>query len=113
MSDTPDKDPKWLDEFEDLANEELGEGSACEQVHPIVERWFTKLLDGEPPTSKPSVEQAMVCLTTEVLNTLPEETSNAILEVMDEEDFAEWVEMVLLIGRAFEQSLRSGELDDL
>ena len=32
----PDPRPDWLDDFEDLANEELTDSSACDQVHPIV-----------------------------------------------------------------------------
>jgi hypothetical protein len=106
-------DPQWLEEFQQLADEQLGHGSSCEQVHPIVERWFDKLLEGDPPTSRPSVEQAMACLTTEVMNTLPEEVVETISEVMDEEEFYVWIEQVLLIGRSFEMSLRDGELDDL
>ncbi len=107
------QDPQWLEEFQHLADEQLGHGSSCEQVHPIVERWFDKLLEGDPPTSRPSVEQAMACLTTEVMSTLPEEVVETISEVMDEEEFYVWIEQVLLIGRAFEMSLRDGELDDL
>ncbi|NWF70596.1 MAG: hypothetical protein HXY40_16025 [Chloroflexi bacterium] len=106
-------DPQWLDEFQKMADEQLGDGSACQQIHPIVERWFEDLLEGEPPRSRPSVEQAMACLTTEVITTLPEEVQEAIAEVVDEEEFYAWVEQVLLIGRAFEMSLRSGQLDDL
>jgi hypothetical protein len=106
-------DPQWLDEFNQLADEQLGHGSACEQVHPIVERWFDNLLEGDPPTSRPSVEQAMMCLATEVLSTLPQEVLDTIGEVMDEDEFYVWIEQVLLIGRSFEMSLRNGELDDL
>jgi hypothetical protein len=106
-------DPRWLDEFEDLANQELEEGSSCEQVHPIVEKWFTRLMDGEPPESRPSIMQAMACLSTEVLNNLPDEMVDGLLDYMEEDDLALWVEHILLIGRAFEISLRSGDLDDL
>jgi hypothetical protein len=109
----PQNDPKWLEEFQELANQQLGEGSSCEQVHPVVERWLTKLFESEPPTSRPSVEQAMACLTTEMLNLLPEEVLDTVLETMDEDELIIWVETVLLIGRAFETSLNNGELDDL
>jgi hypothetical protein len=106
-------DPQWLEEFNQMADEQLGHGSACEQVHPIVEQWLDKLLQGEPPASRPSVEQAMMCLATEVIATLPAEVMEIIAEVMDEDEFYVWIEQVLLIGRAFEMSLRNGELDDL
>ena len=46
------EDPNWLDEFEDLANQQLDYGSSCEQVHPIVERWFQKLMENDPPESR-------------------------------------------------------------
>jgi hypothetical protein len=106
-------DPHWLDEFEDLANRELPDGSACEQVHPIVEEWFHQLMAQEPPTSRPSVEQATACLTTEVINTFPDDVYEALLEQFDEDEVAAWVEQILRIGRAFEASLRDGKLDDL
>jgi hypothetical protein len=110
--DSPD-DPNWLDEFEDLANQELQDGSACEQVHPIVEKWFQKLMAGAPPESRPSVAQAMACLSTEILNQMPDELVDPILEHVPEDDFALWIEHILLVGRAFEIALRTGELDDL
>ena len=115
MSDhtNPQNEPDWLDEFEDMANDRLGEGSACEQVHPIVDQWYTKLLEGEPPTSRDSVVQAMSCLATEILYDSPEELVNAVLEHVSEEEVAAFIEYVLLVGRAFEISLRNGELDDL
>ena len=51
MSETTD-DPNWLDEFQELANRKLGSGSSCEQVHPVVERWYNALLEREPPASR-------------------------------------------------------------
>jgi hypothetical protein len=109
----PQSDPDWLDEFEDMANDRLGEGSACEQVHPIIDKWYTKLLEGEPPTSRDSVVQAMSCLATEILYDSPEDLVNAVLEKVSEDEVAAFIEYVLLVGRAFEISLRNGELDDL
>lgn len=113
MTDQSPEDPRWLDEFEDLANRQLEDGSSCEQVHPIVETWFRKVMQGEPPQSRPSVQQAMACLATEVLYSSPDDLLEALSEMVDEDDLAVWVEHILLIGRAFEASLRNGELDDL
>lgn len=113
MSDHSSEDPKWLDEFEDLANRELDEGSSCEQIHPIVERWFQRLIEGEPPQSRDSVMQAMACLSTEVLYSTPDDLIESLTERMSEDDLATWIEHILLIGRAFESALRNGELDDL
>lgn len=113
MSDESPNDPQWLDEFEDLANRQLEDGSSCEQVHPIVEGWFHKLMEGEPPPSRPSIMQAMACLSTEVLHSTPDELIESLMEVMDEDDLAVWIEHILLIGRAFESSLRTGDFDDL
>jgi len=106
-------DPDWLDEIEELANSQLEDGSSCEQVHPIVEHWYTKLLEGEPPTSRDSVLQAMSCLSTEILFDTPEDMLDTLMENMDEEDVAGWIEYILMIGRAFEIALRNGDLDDL
>lgn len=115
MNDTPSPDdyPEWLRAIEDLANSQLGEGSSCEQVHPIVARWFDKLMDSDPPASRDSVMQAVSCLATEVLYSSPDDVTNSLLEQVEEDDVALWIEQILLIGRAFEIALRNGELDDL
>lgn len=113
MTNHPPDDPRWLDEFEDLANRELDEGSSCDQVHPIVEKWFQQLMEGEPPESRDSVMQAMACLSTEILYNSPNELVESLLENMTEDDLATWIEHILLVGRAFENALRSGDLDDL
>ena len=113
MSDQTPNDPDWLDEFQELANRELGEGSACEQVHPIVENWYHQLMHRETLASRDAVLQAMSCLSTEVLSDAPGEVLEEVLKHIDEEALASWVEYVLMIGRAFESALRSGELDDL
>lgn len=110
--DQPD-DLNWLDEFQELANDQLDDGSSCEQVHPIIERWFTKLMEGEPPESRDSVAQAMACLATEVMYNTPEDFLEALMENVDEDDLVLWIEHLLLVGRAFEIALRKGELDDL
>ena len=113
MSDQPPNEPDWLDEFQELANRELADGSSCEQVHPIVERWYRGLMQSEPPPSRDSVLQAMACLTTEILHDAPEDVLEEVLKQVDEDTLASWVEYVLMIGRAFEAALRSGDLDDL
>ncbi|MBE2181975.1 MAG: hypothetical protein IAE89_01000 [Anaerolineae bacterium] len=108
----PDE-PEWLDEFRDLANRELQEGSSCEQVHPVVESWYHRMLQQPPPQSRDSVLQAMACLATEVLHSSPDEMVDDILAVVDEDTLVSWIEYVLMVGRAFEGGLRGGELDDL
>ncbi len=115
MSEHPEHEdsPDWLRSIEDLANEQLGDGSACEQVHPIVVRWFEKLMQGEPPLSRDAVQQAVSCLATEVYYSTPVEVAEALENTLEEEDVILWVEQILLIGRAFEGALRRGELDDL
>lgn len=108
-----DRRPQWWDEFEEMADQQLEAGASCEQVHPVVERWFDQLMAAEPPVSRPSVEQALACLTTEILNTAPDDLMESLLESVTEEDLASFVEQLLHIGRAFERSLQNGELDDL
>ncbi|MBZ0296872.1 MAG: hypothetical protein K8L99_30200 [Anaerolineae bacterium] len=112
-SQPPNDQPDWLDPFEQLANEQLDRGSSCDQVHPIVANWFDKLMDGAPPESRDSVLQANSCLATEVLFSSPEYLIESMLERASEDEIATWIEQILMIGRAFEISLRSGELDDL
>ncbi|PJF44819.1 MAG: hypothetical protein CUN55_01920 [Phototrophicales bacterium] len=106
--------PDWLEEFEDLANRELAEGSACEQIHPMIEAWYTELMNDEPPPSRDSVLQAIACLSTEVLTDMPEVLLST-LELNDEsqEALILWVQEILMIGRAFQIALDKGRLDDL
>ncbi len=115
MSDQPSspQDPKWLDEFEDLANRELADGSSCEQVHPVVEKWYHQLMQHEPPASRDAVMQAMACLSTEILYDAPQEVLEEVLKHVDEDALASWIEYMLMIGRAFEVALHNGDLDDL
>ena len=115
MSDqpTPGSEPNWLDEFQEMANDRLGDGSACEQVHPIVEKWYRELLEGDPPETRDSVMQAMACLSTEILYDSPEDVLNAVTEHVSEDELAAFIEYVLMVRRAFEIALRKGELDDL
>lgn len=124
-----EKNPNWLEEFENLANTQLGEGSACKQIHPIIEGWYSRLMNGEPPLSRPSVMQAIACLSTEIIADMPEdllellgleedEAESDELEDEDEDEAANnelmfWIQEILMIGRAFQIALDSGELDDL
>ncbi len=108
------QDPEWLEEFQTLADQQLGEGSACAQIHPIIEQWLEELLEGDPPHSRESVWQAMACLTTEVFyKVTPDNILDVMQEHFDEEEVSTWLESVLLIGRAFQMALDSGRLDDL
>jgi len=105
--------PDWLDEFEDLANDQLDEGSSCEQVHPLVAAWYTEVMAGDPPESRDSIWQAMHCLTTEVLESMPPAVADAVAERGADEELANWVTEILLVGRAFQIALNNGRLDDL
>ncbi|PJF41276.1 MAG: hypothetical protein D6737_05130 [Chloroflexi bacterium] len=112
QSSDSSEDPKWLIEFESLANEQLGHGSSCEQIHPIIERWYNNLLEDEPPATRDSVWQAMACLATELLLDAPEEITDVLIDA-DDDVVALWIEHILLVGRALEIGLQKGDLDDL
>lgn len=108
------QDPEWLEEFQLLADEQLGEGSACDQVHPIVEQWLAELLENDPPASRDAVLQAMACLTSEIIfKVTPDNILDILQEHLEEEEVSTWLESVVLIGRAFQMALDSGRLDDL
>lgn len=115
MSDEqmPRSEPDWLNEFEELANRELTGGPTCEQVHPVMERWYAQLMESEPPASRDAIMQAVSCLATEIVNNAPEDLVEAVLDEGDEDALANLVEYVLMIGRAFEIAVRRGEFDDL
>lgn len=109
-----DQRPDWLEEFEQLANEHLNEGSACKQIHPIMERWYDRLMQSEPPTSRDSVLQAIACLSTEIVFDMPDELMDVFtIGDGDDVELSMWVQEILMIGRAFQLALQSGELDDL
>lgn len=116
MSDK-DQRPEWLDDIETFANDQLGEiedGAACKQIHPIMERWYERLMDGEPPESRDSVLQAIACLSTEVFLDMPDNLFEAVMSADDEQmEIIYWIQEILTIGRAFQMSLDKGELDDL
>lgn len=104
--------PEWLDEFENLANEQLEAGSSCHQVHPIIEQWYASL--AEPPKSRDSVLQAMSCLSTELLTDMPDDIFEVLFDnELDYEAVVAWVQDILMIGRAFQDALSNGGLDDL
>lgn len=116
MNNDDEQRPHWLDEFEDMANEDLTEGSACAQIHPIVENWYDDLMEKEPPASRDAVLQAIACLSSELLFDMPDELFNAFHatdEADNSEELALWVQEILMIGRAFQIALDKGDLDDL
>lgn len=108
--------PDWLEEFEKLANDQLEEGTACRQVHPIIESWYRRLIEeSEPPESRDAVLQAIACLSTELVNDMPDSLYDLIGADNEEEqdELAFWIQEILMIGRAFQLALDNGELDDL
>ena len=111
--DPEDNDLSWLNEFEEMADEELGDGSACEQIHPIVEEWLREWLESDIPTPRSSVSQAVACLATEIINNTPENILNTLMEHCEEEEVLQWIQGILVTGQAFQTALSSGRLDDL
>lgn len=110
---TEENDLGWLNEFEDMADRRLGNGSACEQIHPIVEHWLDEWLDSEMEPPRSSVSQALACLATEVISNTPDHILNVLMEHCDEEDISQWVQGILITGQAFQDALTNGRLDDL
>ena len=103
----------WLNEFEQMADDKLGDGSACEQVHPIVESWLEEWLESDLPTPRSAVAQATACLATEIINNTPETILDVLMEHCDEDEVFQWVQSILITGQAFQAALSSGRLDDL
>jgi hypothetical protein len=103
----------WLHEFEDMANDQLNEGSACDQVHPIVERWLDNWLESDIPEPRSAVAQAVACLATEMIGNAPETLLKTLMEHCDEDEVMQWVQGILITGQAFQSALDKGQLDDL
>jgi hypothetical protein len=108
-----DRNLEWLEEFQELANAVLNQGSAHDQVHPVIATWYDEIMADDPPDSRDSVWQAMHCLTTEVMNDMPEPLADALESDDMVEVLGEWVFELLLIGRAMQIALDNGRLDDL
>ncbi len=106
---------EWLEEFERLAEEVLSqqETSAYDQIYPIVKTWYEETLNTDFPASREAVIEAVACLTSEVFADMPDSIFDALVDSADEEEVAIWLFEVLMLGRAFEQALRNGRLDDL
>jgi len=111
------ENPNWMDEIQDLADEVLGSpenGSACDQVHPVIARWYDETLEKEPPEARSSIWQAIACLATEIMmDAEQDDTLKPLFESIDEDALGMWIEDILMLGRAMEISLNNGELDDL
>lgn len=114
------EEPKWMEDIQDLANEVLGapeNGSACDQVHPVIAEWYDHALDKmetEAVEDRPAVWQAVSCLATELmLEAEVDETLAPMFDAVDEDMLGMWIEHILMVGRAMEASLQNGELDDL
>lgn len=110
-SSTPMND--WLDEFSKNAENALSEGSGCAQIHPVVEAWFERLMEGGLPEQRPSVEQALACLSTEILSITPLSIRQTLFKHCDDDELASWLQNLLAIGQAFQIGLDRGQLDDL
>ncbi|NJL93564.1 MAG: hypothetical protein HC915_07455 [Anaerolineae bacterium] len=108
-------DLDWLEDLDRLAEEILSQQttSACDQIHPIIQKWYLDTLDGDPPYARPSEMQALACLTTEIMSDMPEALFEVMSKHLDEDEVALWVHEILTLGRAFEQAVRKGDLDDL
>jgi hypothetical protein len=117
------EDPHWLEDIQELANKLLGsleDGSACDQVHPVIARWYDSIqaemaeMEDESLEDRPSVWQAVSCLATEIMHDAEaDESLAAMFDVVDEDMIGMWVEYILMVGRAMETSLHNGDLDDL
>jgi hypothetical protein len=111
--DRKDRDLNWLDEFETMAEKELHQGSACKQIHPIVEGWLEEWLDSDLPEPRSSVSQALACLATEIMSNAPDSVLNALTENCEEDEVFQWIQGILITGQAFQDALKNGRLDDL
>ncbi len=115
--DNQPESPNWMDDIQDFADQVLGDmddAAACDQVHPVIAQWYDNELENEPPESRPAVWQAIACLATEILIDVDnDEALQPLLDAVDEDTLAMWVEHILMVGRAMEISLQNGDLDDL
>jgi len=89
------------------------EPSSCRQVHPIIAAWLSDWLSRTPPQARPSIQQAIACLSAEVLVVTPPGLRKLFLEQCDADEVSEWIQDLLVIGQAFQRALDRGQFDDL
>lgn len=110
-------DPQWMRDLQDMAERklgELGEYSSCEQVHPVIARWYDQELAKDPPPARDAIWQAISCLASEmVLDAEGDDELKPLTKSIDEDLLYEWVEHILTVGRALQIAIDKGELDDL
>jgi len=106
----------WLEEFERLADEVLSGRKTAPQlevIQPKIKAWYEATLDQDHPDERPTLNQALACLTTEIMTDMPTSLFEALVDKVDDEDVADWILDILMLGRAFEKALQSGKLDEL
>ncbi|HLA43544.1 MAG TPA: hypothetical protein VJZ27_08925 [Aggregatilineales bacterium] len=105
----------WLEAFESLANDVLSaeEDATAAQIQILVKNWYENTQFQENPETDETIQQAMLCLTSEVMADIPERFFQVLSQTVDDEEVSRWIYSILMMGRFFEQSLQEGRLNDL
>jgi len=105
----------WLDAFERLANDVLGaeEAHTAAQIQTLVKDWYENTLSQENVETDDSLQQAIDCLTAEVMADMPERFFQVLSKAVDDDEVSRWIYSILMLGRFFEQSLQESRLNDL
>ena len=105
----------WLTGFNDLANKRLNEQPEVRSLFPTIEEWFSSQHSNSVETIDSPIQKAVACLSTEVIFSMPDELRELFdfRHAQDEEKLVEWIQRILNIGRAFQESLDWGEFSDL
>lgn len=109
------QDGDWFSEFNRFTEERLNGSIRYSDLFEYMESWYHQNLVNPIETETSPIQQALICLSTEIILSMPPD-----LKVLfdfrheeSEEALIKWLCEVLNFGRNFEQALQIGELDKL
>ena len=112
-NDKQDRD--WFSEFDRFAEERLTSSTRYSDLFEYMESWYHRNLSQPIESEASPIQQALICLSTEIILSMPPDVKNLFdfRHEESEEALMKWLCEVLNVGRNFEQALQIGDLDKL
>ena len=111
----PPLNDDWRSEINDLAKEKLSVHTHYSELFEHIEQWYTHNAKQPVEAADSPIQQALICLSTEALMAMPQEVKNLFdfTKEENEEILINWLRQILNLGRSFEDSIQTGEFDNL